>query len=203
MASILTTLSEEKIAANHQTMSRESLTWLLKRIQGLGDPRPLIRPLTKETHRYVQMNDRQKFLMGGLYFFSYDPKTKNELPYYDKFPLVMPLKRDAEGFIGLNFHYLPLRYRINFMKKLFQYAVYNDDDELKRIRITYPILDASSKFKEFRPCIKRYLYSHIQTRILAVEPEEWDIAMYLPVQQFKKEPAKVVWEDSIQQIKAH
>ena len=78
MASILTTLTDEKIAAQHRTMSRESLTWLMKRIQGLRNPYGMVRPLTKETHRYVRASDRQKFLMGGLYYFWYDPKTKKE-----------------------------------------------------------------------------------------------------------------------------
>ena len=155
--SILTTLSDEKIAAQYQTMSRESLNWLLKRIQGLNNPLAMARPLVREKNRFTRPTDRNKFLMGGLYYFYYDPKTKDDLPYYDKFPLVMPLKREADGFIGLNFHYLPLRYRINFMKKLMPYALYDDEDEIKRIRVTYPMLDASSKLREFRPCIKKYL----------------------------------------------
>jgi hypothetical protein len=203
MNSILTTLSEEKVAAKYQTMSRESLNWLLQRIRTLKNPSALVRPITKEKSRYTRPSDRQKFLMGGLYYFMYDPKGKDDLPYYDKFPLVMPLKRDNDGFIGLNLHYLPLRYRINFMKKLLPLAIHNDDDEIKRIRITYPILDASSKYKEFRPCIKRYLYSQVKSRILAVEPQEWDIALYLPIQQFKKETAKNIWQESVEEIRTH
>lgn len=203
MQSILTTLSDEKIAAQHRTMSRESLNWLTKRIQELRNPAGLIRPLTRETHRYTRPTDRQKFLMGGLYYFYYDPKTKNDLPYYDRFPLVMPLKRESDGFIGLNFHYLPLRYRINFMRKLLPLAIYNEDDEIRRIRVTYPILDSSSRFKEFRPCIKKYLYGHIKSRILSVEPPEWDIALHLPIQQFRKAPVKTVWQESLEQIKAN
>lgn len=202
MQSILTTLSDEKIAAQHQTMSRDSLNWLMKRIQQLRNPAAMARPLTRETHRYTRPTDRQKFLMGGLYYFYYDPKTKNDLPYYDRFPLVMPLKRDSDGFIGLNFHYLPLRYRINFMRKLMPLALYNEDDEIRRIRVTYPILNASSRFKEFRPCIKKYLYNHIKSRILSVEPQEWDIALHLPIHQFRKAPVKDVWQESVEQIKA-
>ena len=201
MASILTTLSDEKLAAQYSTMSRESLRWLTKRIQSLRNPVGLVRPLTKETNRYVRPSDRQKFLMGGLYYFYYDPKTKNDLPYYDKFPLVMPLKRESDGFIGLNLHYLPIKYRINFMRKLLPLAIYNDEDEIKRIRITYPILDSSNRYKEFRPCIKKYLYGHVKSRILAVEPQEWDIALYLPIQQFRKQPVATVWQESVEQIR--
>ncbi len=199
--SILTTLTEEKVSANYQTMSRESMTWLLKRIADLRNPGRLSIPITREKSRWTRPSDRQKFLMGGLYYFVYDPKGKNDLPYYDRFPLVLPLKRQSDGFIGLNIHYLPLRYRLIFMKKLMNFAIYNDEDEIKRIRITYPMLDASSKLKEFRPCIKHYLYNHIKSRILAVEPNEWDIALHLPVHQFKKAQPKAVWKDSVEEIR--
>ncbi len=32
-------------------------------------------------------------------------------------------------------------------------------------------------------------------------PDEWDVATYLPVHQFKKQPAKTVWQDSIEEIR--
>jgi hypothetical protein len=201
--SILTTLSDEKIAAQHQTMSRESLNWLMSRIRGLNNPLEMSRPLVREKGRFTRPTDRNKFLMGGLYYFYYDPLTKNEMPYYDKFPLVMPLKRESDGFIGLNLHYLPIRYRIAFMRKMMPYAIYDDEDEIKRIRITYPILDSSSRYKEFRPCIKKYLYSRIRSRILKVQPEEWDIALYLPIHQFRKERAATVWQESVQDIRSY
>lgn len=201
--SILTTLSDEKIAAQYQTMSRESLNWLMQRIHGLNNPLGMSRPLVRERERFTRQNDRNKFLMGGLYYFYYDPLTKSDLPYYDKFPLVMPLKREGDGFLGLNLHYLPLRYRIAFMKKMMPLAIYNDDDEIKRIRVTYTILDSSTRYKEFRPCIKKYLYNRIRSRILKVQPEEWDIALYLPIQQFRKERAATVWQESVNDIRSY
>jgi len=199
--SILTTLTEQKIAAEHPTMSSQSLKWLMQKIAGLRNPGRLSIPITKEKERWTRPADRQKFLMGGMYYFVYDPKTKDDLPYYDRFPLVIPLKRQSDGFIGLNIHYLPLRYRVIFLKKLLSFALYNDEDEIKRVRVTYPMLDASSRLKEFRPCLKKYLYSHIKSRILAVEPEEWDVATYLPVHQFKKAQPKEVWKDSLEEIR--
>ena len=199
--SILTSLSEQKAELNYQTNSRESYKWLMQKIASLRNPTAMSARMTKETNRYVRPNDRQKFLMGGLYFFVYDPKGKAELPYYDRFPLVIPLKRTPDGFIGLNLHYLPLRYRINFLKKLLPLAIYNDEDEIKRLRVTYPILDASSKYKEFRPCIKQYLYSHVKSRILSIEHNEWDIATFLPIHQFKKAKPQEVWQDSVNEIR--
>jgi hypothetical protein len=199
--SILTTLNDEKIAAGHQYMSRESFLWLTKKINDLRSTSRYIPALTKEKNRYTKPTDRSKFLMGGLYFFLYDPKTKDDLPYYDRFPMVLPLKRDAGGFLGLNLHYLPLKYRIIFFRKLLPLAIYNEMDEIKRIRITYAILDSSRKYKEFKPCIKQYLYSNIRSRILAVEPQEWDVALHLPIHQFRKEQAKQIWKESLEQAR--
>ena len=201
--SILTTLSDEKIAAQYQTMSRQSLNWLLTRIRGMNNPAGLARPLVREKPRFTRPTDRQKFLMGGLYFFYYNPVTKDDLPYYDKFPLVMPLKRESDGFLGLNLHYLPLRYRIMFMRKLLPFAIYDENDEIKRIRVTYSMLESSSRYKEFKPCIKTYLYNRIQSKIVKVEPQEWDIALYLPIHQFRKEKAKTVWQESVQDIRSY
>ena len=182
-------------------MSRESVVWLAKKVAELRNPGRLVVPITKEKGRFTRPTNRQKFLMGGLYFFVYDPKTKDALDYYDRFPLVMPLQRHEDGFLGLNLHYLPVKYRIIFMRKLMPLAIYNDEDEIKRIRITYQILEASKRYKEFKPCIKRYLYPHIKSRILAVEPQEWDTALYLPVQQFKKAPVNKVWKESLEEIR--
>ena len=39
---------------------------------------------------------------GNMYMFFYDPKTKDKLPYYDRFPLVFPFRKTENGFMGLN-----------------------------------------------------------------------------------------------------
>ena len=188
-------------------MSRESLKWLAQKVATLRNPLAISVPMTKEKGRFIskgarpQPNTTKKFRIGSMYFFAYDPKGKNELDYYDKFPLVIPLESYTDGFLGLNIHYLPIRYRLHFMRMLMPRAILNDDNEIMRLRITYQMLDASRRYKEFRPCVKRYLYSHIRSRILAVEPEEWDVAMYLPVQQFKKATAAKIWKESVEEIR--
>ena len=149
--------------------------------------------------RYADINNQ---FVGNMYFFRYDPKYKATLPMYDKYPLAIVIERYTDGFLGLNLHYLPVRYRVLFLQKLVKYgAIYNENDEIKRVRITYEILSNTKRFREFRPCLKRYLYSNIKSRILAVQPNEWDVATMLPVQQFKKAQAKTVWQESLQEMR--
>jgi hypothetical protein len=204
MTSKLTQITEQKSSAQLETMSRESITWLNRKMSQLKNPGNIRRDISREKDRYVRATSlgySGKFLLGGLYFFYYNPKTKDSLPYYDTFPLVMPLEKYGDGFLGLNFHYLPVRYRMVFMKKLVGRAIYDENDEIKRVKITYDILSATRRYKEFRPCLKRYLNSHIKSKIMAVQPEEWDVASMLPVQAFRKAPVSEVWSDSLEEIK--
>jgi len=206
MTSKLTQITEQKSAAELQTLSRESVRWLNTRMGQLRNPGAIRRDIAAEKDRYRNkylLGTNTKFLLGGLYFFYYNPKTKDDLPYYDMFPLVMPIEKYGDGFLGLNFHYLPPKWRITFMNKLAGRAIYDENDEIRRVKITYDILQATRRYKEFRPCVKRYLHSHIRSRILAVMPEEWDVATMLPVQAFRKAPVSTVWQDSLEEIRNH
>jgi hypothetical protein len=193
--STLTQLANSRTALEMDFLSRQSMTWFQNNIKELKSPVTLAREIVAEKDRA-----RGKFLMGGLYHFFYDPLTKMDLPYYDIFPLVIPLQRYPDGFLGLNLHYLPPKYRAVFMDKLLQFAITNDNDEIKRLRVTYEILAASSNFKEFKPCIKRYLNSQIKTKILTIRPNEWETALFLPTAIFKGAPVNKVHRDSIKQI---
>lgn len=178
-----------------RVMSKKSLTWLANRIAEIKNPGIIPAGLSKETYRQTP-----GFRLGGMYCFYYDPKTKDKLEYYDRFPMVLVLDRYSDGFLGLNLHYLPFQYRIAFLGKLMKFADLNDAGEIERLRVTYDILTASKGLKAFKPCLKRYLTGHIQSKILAIQSNEWDIAAFLPIQQFKKAPATKVWQESMEQI---
>jgi hypothetical protein len=194
----LTLISAERSAAQLDFLSKESYKWLLQKIADIRNPSRIASEVNREGFRKVS-----RFILGRLYCFYYDPKTKEDLPYYDRFPLVLILDRDKEGFTGLNLHYLPIRYRVAFLNKLISYAMYNDEDEIKRLRVTYEILSSSKRFREFRPCFKRYLYGHVKSKILAIQPNEWEVAVFLPMQQFKKAKPQKVWQESINEIRKH
>lgn len=192
----LTKLADERNGFELEQYSIKSLKWFTSKINNLKNPRALANQIRKETGR-----NTNRFLIGGLYFFYYSAKYDDKLPYWDAFPLVLPLERYGDGFLGMNLHYLPPRIRAGFMDKLMNFAIYDDNDEIKRLRITYDIISASRRYKEFRPCIKRYLYKNIASKMLKVEPNEWETAVFLPVHQFQKAKVNEVWQDSIKEIK--
>ena len=192
----LKTIAEERSGLKMEMLSRESVKWFMTKMANLKNTSRIPNTIKREEFR-----NTKRFIKGGLFFFYYDPKTKEDLPYYDKFPLVLMLERYDDGFLGLNLHYLPIKYRVAFMNKLLDYGRFDEDGDPVRIRITYDILTATKRFKEFRPCIKRYLTSHVKSRILAVQPDEWETAVFLPVHQFKKARPDKVWRESVQEIR--
>src|SRR5690606_41052373 len=44
---------------------------------------------------------------GRFYLYKYDPKTKEQMPYYDAMPLVLITDVTPDGWYGINFHYMP------------------------------------------------------------------------------------------------
>jgi hypothetical protein len=138
--------------------------------------------------------------VGSMYLFNYDPKYKKELPYYDTFPLVFPIEEVKGGFLGLNMHYLPLRMRARLMDALYSLSSDKRYDENTKLRLSYNLLQASARYKLFKPTIKKYLRSRVKSRFMKVDAVEWDIALFLPIQKFNKASAEQVYRDSREMV---
>lgn len=198
MESKLTTLAEEKKQAGHKTMSRNSIAWLREKIVEIKRPDKISTSIKDETHRRTN-----QFRVGMMYCFFYDPKTKADLPYWDKFPVILVLEKYNDGFLGLNLHYLPIKYRMAFLSKLMKFAQLTPEDDIKRMRISYEILNSAKKYAEFKPMLKRYLFGQLRSKLLMVQPNEWDVAAMLPLQQFRGARTSTVWKESMQHYKDH
>ena len=137
---------------------------------------------------------------GYMYAFKYDPKTKNDLPYYDTFPLIFPVRMDSDGFLGINFHYLPPVLRAKLMNALYSTLTNKKYDDTTKVKISYSLLQSASKYRYFKPMLKKYLRSHVRSQFLEVQVNEWDIAIFLPTESFRKADTGRVWEESRKQI---
>ena len=152
-------------------------------------------------------SDRERFRrvpsIGQMYMFQYDAKYKEVLPYWDRFPLVIPFEQtrrgglaSGDGFYGMNLHYLPLRLRARLMDALYD-TVSSDGDQFQ---ITYNILNRAAKLRFFRPCVKHYLFNHVKSQFFYIDPKEWDIALFLPTERFAKSNKARVHRESIARV---
>ena len=130
---------------------------------------------------------------GRLNMFFYDPKFKKKLPYYDTFPLVLPIEKYSDGFLGINFHYLPIPLRIRLLDRLVDYSNNTKFDESTVLDVDYQKLKNINLIK---PTIHKYLAGHTKSQFRRIDADEFTVAALLPVQRFKKATAKEVWKES-------
>ena len=137
---------------------------------------------------------------GEMYLFNYNPLTKSKLKYYDTFPLIFIIDEYKDGFLGMNLHYLPIELRERLFVNLLPYATGDTTKEetidQTRLKITYDLLNKTSKLRYFRPCVKRYKYNRIDSRLLRIPSVDWMTAIYLPLDRFQKKNRKIVWRES-------
>ena len=163
----------------------KSTAWYKDKIKEFGEPSAM--DLIKDGKRAA------KPFYGRLNMFFYDPKWKKKLPYYDTFPLVLPLEKYTDGFLGINMHYLPIPLRIKLLDRLVDYSNNTRFDESTKLIVDYNKL---RNIKLIKPTIHRYLAGHTKSQFRRIDADEFTVATLLPVQRFKKSTAKEVWAES-------
>ena len=167
----------------------KSTAWFRDKIAELG--KPTATQLIKDGKKAARP------FYGNLNMFFYDPKFKKTLPYYDRFPLVLPLERYSDGFLGINLHYLPIKLRLQLLDRLVDYSNNTNFDESTRLAVDYSKL---KKINLIKPTLKRYLTGQVKTQFRRIDADEFTVATLLPVQRFKKGSAAEVYSDSRKMI---
>lgn len=140
-------------------------------------------------NRVVTTSNQERFKtlprLGRMYYFKYLPKYREQLPVYDRFPLIVLFRRTGNGFLGLNVHFLPLSWRARFFDALYKVTNNKEYDETTVFKATWPILKALFTFnRNYLRCVRRYRLDHMKSRLILIDAKEWDIALFLPVAQF-------------------
>lgn len=135
-----------------------------------------------------------RVMPGKMYFFLYDAKTKETLPHWDMFPLVLPFRRVQGGFYAINMHYMPYVARFKLLGALHRFAVDEKINEETRIRISWNVLSRMSTIAPIKGCVKHYLDDHVQSRFLQIKYPDWTTAAMLPVEKFVGEDKQAVWQ---------
>ena len=157
--------------------SKELFDWLLGKSRSASSMRSNLMKATQQ--------QTSSTVIGKMYFFSYDAKMKAKLPRWDKYPLVFPIERYNDGFLGLNLHYLSPSERQALLGRLTEYATAKNLTEKSRLRLTYDLIASTKRLNSMaRPCIKRYLYSHVRSRFVEIPATEWDRVVQLPLEVF-------------------
>ena len=188
MAKLLDRIKSSLAKEGLTPRTNASRAWLRAKVKDL---KPTSSGLMRDKDRLKNTS-----MIGKMYFYFYDPKTKDSMPYYDRFPLVIPIERYNDGFLGLNLHYIHPKHRMILLDKLSDTMSNDTYDEKTKLKINYRYLAAASRIFEANPCIKRYLFTQIESRFLEITADEWDIAAMLPVETFVGATTSKVYADS-------
>ena len=187
MAYLIQRIKEELDKSGFKSRTNDARDWLQSKVESLSPNRAAL---------MQDGNSKDKSMIGRMYFYFYDPKTKDMLPYYDRFPLVIPIERYSDGFLGLNLHYISPRQRFFLLDKLSVFLNNHKYDESTRFALSYDVLKNATNAFEGTPCIKKYLYKQVKSRFLEISADEWDIAALIPYEYFSGATKNRVWADS-------
>tara|TARA_Y100001937_G_scaffold61292_1_gene83969 strand:- start:2600 stop:3193 length:594 start_codon:yes stop_codon:yes gene_type:complete len=191
MASLFDTLQAGAQRAGVTARTKKSREWFQDKVKELGNVSRT--SLLKDD----ALDPVSTEIAGNMYMYFYDPKTKETLPYYDRFPLVIMVEDAKGGFYGLNLHYLRPDVRAAFLDELMKLAPKKATEKTRLTKMRYSLLKGVQKYKEFKPCFKHYLTSHIKSKLVRVPMTDWEIAIFLPTEQFKKKGKAAVWAESL------
>jgi hypothetical protein len=139
---------------------------------------------------------RSVLTVGGIYTYSYDAKTKAELPYWDSQPLIVVLRSTgSNGFLGLNLHYAPPKARALILHILYQLLTDTNMNERTRLSVTYRKINRMASFQFFQPLVKQYLNTHVRSKFIKIPPSEWQTMLFLPTARWQKDTSNRVYAD--------
>ena len=172
--------------------------WLKEKIQTLR-PRP---------HSLINNNRnllKNYPITGKMYLFMYEPQGKKKLPYYDMFPLAIPVelkrrlkKKSAKAqqaqmkiFECLNLHYCTTERREYILDKLFTTGNF--------LQNLY-MLSSERGGKLILPMIRTYHINNVRSKFLEIPEEEYDLAIVHRTEKFIKKHKSVVWRNTERRI---
>ena len=177
MPSLFDKLSKEMTAAGIRPRTAAAKSWLGSRLSNFR----------LSTNRSSVLNDAPRIasraFIGKMYLFHYDAKHKDTLPVWDRFPLVIPMDLYDDGFLGMNLHYLDPYSRLALLDQLHSYINNDKYDDTTVFRLSYSLLQKSKSFSLVQQCLKRYLFEHLVSSMIYIEPDSWETAIFLPVQK--------------------
>jgi hypothetical protein len=122
--------------------------------------------------------------IGHMFMFFYDAKHKDTLPYWDRFPLILPFHVANDHFKGFNLHYLSPYRRAQMMNELHKISMQPGLTDVQKMQISYQMLTSVARLSPLRNTIKMYLNSNVRSRFFWIRPDEWDVAIGLPTARF-------------------
>lgn len=188
----------------HRPMTRKDFDAAMNVLFGTLDPKKILmkqmmsknwlfKKLLKPEVKKISLNEP---LVGRMFLYKYDAKTKEKLRYWDRLPLIIMVQEAPNGFYGINFHYLHYDLRIKLFKLIMGYKKASLKDKNEAVIMTYNRLKSLGTTK-WKFAFKRYLLGYCRSKMIEIPFWEWENVLRLPIAQFQKASMQQVWRESL------
>ena len=99
MSNLFAKVEQEAFRAGITPRTKQSRDWFRSKLQGMGK---VSRSSVMKDEQLKLVNKSQP-MIGSMNMFFYDPKHKDTLPYYDRFPLSVIIESRAWRFQRIKF----------------------------------------------------------------------------------------------------
>lgn len=178
-----------------KSKTRGAMKWYIGRINSVKGGAAVV----ADPSFAAPVRSNHKPYIGGMFQYVYLAKHRETLPYWDAFPLVIPIEFYPDGFLGINLHYLPIQMRAKMLDKLMSFEKHiktGSNGTRRYMELSYGLLKGMKDLPAFHHCLKRYLFTQVKSKVIRIDSSYWDTVAFLPTQQFQKQSEKVVWADA-------
>ncbi|CAL9982391.1 DNA end protector [Vibrio phage K469] len=163
---------------------------------------------TERVYKELKENKTRKAmdkgLIGRLFLFNYDPKTKDTLPVYDTWPLVFFFNAHVgsgngngeKGVLylhGINMHYLSPKLRLILFTELIKLKNDSALREKTRLKLSWQIIKKLAGARLAEHAVKTYRADHIRSELAEVYPQDWIIVISMQISRFVKGGKAMAW----------
>lgn len=180
-----------------------SLDWFRKRIS---------KDLNKNRHSMItQAGDykkrtgkENKTLVGRLLYFEYlaEEAGDKELQVYDQFPMVFifntSLSNDGKKLLhALNMHYLLPKERAIVYLKLLKLRNKKSWSYATKLKLSWVFIKSLLSHRIYEKAVHTYRVDRMQSKLIEIYPEDWEIAVFLRLEKWVSVDAKSVKQADI------
>ena len=141
-------------------------------------------------------------ISGNMYFYKYLAEPTNIL--FDRFPLIFMIRKKGMLFEGINFHYIPVKWRMPLFEdmKIFFDSDEIEDDTRLRVKAFRNLIMTNRKYRFAKIALHRYRKNHIRSKMIMIPPTEWQKAILQPAEKFvtgnlQKLSTRMIYRESL------
>lgn len=185
-----------------------SLDWFRKRVS--KDMKHSRYTMLRESGSYKRRTglEGRATLVGRLFYFAYEAVEAGDKlnNVYDQYPMTYffntSTSNNGDKLIhGLNIHYLTPKEKAVLFVKLLTIRNKKGWTNATKLKISWDIIKSISSHNIYEKAVHTYRVDRIQSKLVEIHPEHWEIATFLRLEKWKTLDGKDIKQSDIRKAR--